>query len=307
MSKECIMRVFVTGATGYIGSAIVRELLDAGHHVVGLARSDQAAASLTAAGAEVHRGALEDLDSLRTGAAASDGVIHAGFNNISESASFVDSTREDRRAIETIGDALAGSGRPFVVTSATGLLMAGHVVTEDDPADPGSLAALRIPSEEAALSLAPRGVRVSVLRLPPSVHSAGDKRGFIPAIIAADRAKGISAYVGDGSNRWAAVHRLDAARLFRLALEAAPAGSRLHAAGDEGVPLREVAEVIGRHLNLPVTGISREEADGHFGFLAGFVSLDAPASSARTEKLLDWRPTHPGLIADLEEGHYFNQ
>jgi nucleoside-diphosphate-sugar epimerase len=306
LSEEYTLRVFVTGATGFVGSAVVRELIGAGHEVAGLARSDRAAASLAAAGARAHRGSLDDLDSLRRGAAGSDGVVHTAFNNISATTNFTDATRMDRRAIEAIGDALAGSGRPFVVTSATGLLPAGRAVTEDDPPDPASPAALRIPSGQAALALAARGVRVSLLRLPPTVHGRGD-HGFVPGIVAAARMKGVSAYVGDGSNRWAAVHRLDAAHLFRLALEAAPAGSRLHAAAEEGVPLRDVAEVIGRRLNMPVRGISRDEADGHFGWLAPFVSLDAPASSALTRKLLGWDPGQPGLIADLGEGHYFSE
>jgi len=299
------MRVFVTGATGFIGSAVVRELIDAGHQVTGLARSDRAAAALTAAGAEVHRGTLEDPGSLRSGAAAADGVIHTAYiHDFSENNDAAAYARVDGRAIETIGEALAGSGRPLVV--ASGLVHTpGRLATEEDDA-PGNPAYPRV-SEPVALSLAGRGVRVSVVRLPPSVHGRGD-HGFVPALIGIARAKGRSAYVGDGSNRWAAVHRLDAAHLFRLALEAAPAGARLHAAGDEGVPFRDIAEVIGRHLNLPVAALSPEtpdEVQRHFGLFALFASMDVPASSALTRKQLGWEPAHPALIPDLDEGHYF--
>ncbi|NUK78041.1 SDR family oxidoreductase [Streptomyces lunaelactis] len=297
------MRVFVTGATGFIGSAIVRELIDAGHQVVGLARSDKSAASLTAAGAAVHRGALDDLDSLRSGAAASDGVIHTAF--IHDFSDFAAAAQTDRRAIETLGEALAGSDRPFVITSGTALLRPGRLGTEEDALDPGAPTAARNGSEDAALSFARRGVRASVVRLPPSVHDTGD-HGFVPMLISIAREKGISAYVGDGSNRWAAVHRLDAAHLFRLAVEAAPAGATLHGVGDEGVPVRDIADVIGRQLKLPVTAISRDEADGHLGWLAPIVALDSPASSALTQKQLGWHPVQAALIADLEEGHYFN-
>ena len=298
------MRVFVTGATGFIGSAIVAELIDAGHQVTGLARSDEAAASLTAAGAQVHRGALEDPGSLSGGAAASDGVIHTAFTNISAATSLADSARADLRAVETIGEALAGSGRPFVVTSGIGLLAPGRLATEEDAPDPGSFAAPRIAAEEAALSLGGRGVRASVVRLPYSVHGEGD-HGFVPALIGIARAKGVSAYPGDGANRWPAVHRLDAAHLFRLALEAAPAGVRLHGVDDEGVPFRDIAEVIGRHLKLPATAIPREEAGRHFGWLGPIVTVDHPASSTLTQKQLGWHPARPALIPDLDEGHYF--
>ena len=298
------MRVFVTGATGYIGSAIVRKLLAAGHQVVGLARSDTAAAALTAADAEVHRGALDDLDSLRDGAAAADGVIHLAFNNISLRTDFAASVQADLRAVETIGAALEGSGKPFVITSGTLLLASlGRLGTEEDVADP---ALPRVASENAAIAFAKRGVRSSVVRLAPSVHGEGDKHGFVPSLIGIARAKGVSAFVGDGSNRWPAVHRLDAARLFRLAAEAAPAGSRLHGAGEEGVPFREIAEAIGRQLKLPVVSIEASDAGAHFGFLSAFVSADNPTSSKQTQELLGWRPEGPALIADIEQGHYFN-
>jgi nucleoside-diphosphate-sugar epimerase len=297
------MRVFVTGATGFIGSAVVRELLGAGHQVVGLARSDHAATSLTAAGAEAHRGSLEDTDSLRSAAAACEGVIHTAYiHDFSETNDAAAYARVDGRAIETIGEVLAGSGRPLVVAAALPVPAPGRVTTEEDAA-PDNPAYPRV-SEQVALSLAGRGVRVSVVRLPPTVHGQGD-HGFVPALIGIARAKGLSAYVSEGSNRWAAVHRLDAARLFRLALEAAPAGTRLNAVGDEGVPFRDIAEAIGRHLSLPVTAISREEADGHFGLFALFASVDVPASSAQTQKQFGWHPAHPGLIPDLDEGHYF--
>ncbi|WP_319019068.1 SDR family oxidoreductase [Microbispora sitophila] len=295
------MRVFVTGATGFLGSAVVRELIDAGHEVVGLARSDQAAASLKAAGAGVHRGSLDDLDSLRGGVTAADGVVHTAFTNISASTDFAASCRADVRAIEAMGEALEGSGRSFVVTSVTALLPPGRLGTEDTPvleAQP------RAASEERALSFAARGVRVSAVRLPPSVHGHGD-RGFVPDLIGIAHARGVSAYVGDGSNRWPAVHRFDAAELFRLALEHAPAGARLHAADDEGVPFRDIAGVVGRHLGIPVTALSPEEADGHFAWLARFTSLDNPVSSELTRKRLGWHPVRPALIPDLEEGHYF--
>jgi nucleoside-diphosphate-sugar epimerase len=254
------MRAFVTGATGFIGSAVVRELLDAGHQVLGLARSDTAAAALAAAGADVRRGTLDDPDSLRSAAATADGVIHTAF--VHDFSDYAGAARTDRRAIEALGDALAGSGRPFVVTAGTAGLPAGRVATENDASGPE---APRV-SEQAALAFTARGVRVSVLRLPPSVHGVGD-HGFVPRLIEIARTTGVSAYPGDGSNRWPAVHRLDAAHLFRLALEEAPTGARLHGVADEGVPVRDIAEIIGRHLNLPVAAVSREETDRHFGWL----------------------------------------
>jgi len=301
------VRVFVTGATGYVGSAVVRELLDSGHQVLGLARSDASAAALTAAGAEAHRGDLHDLDSLRGAAAAADGVIHAAFNNISETTDFAAACEADLRAVHALGETLAGSDRPLVVTSGTGLTAQGRVATEEDEPDPASPAALRAPSEAATLSFAARGVRASIVRLAASVHSEGDEHGFVASLIAIARAKGVAAYVDGDSPRWPAVHRLDAARLYRLALESAPAGTRLHGVDDEGVPLREIAEVIGRHVGVPVVPVPRAQAGEHFGWLAGFVSADIPASSALTRKLLDWQPTQPGLVADLDAGHYFGR
>jgi nucleoside-diphosphate-sugar epimerase len=296
------MRVFVTGASGYIGSAVVTELIGAGHQVVGLARSDASAAALAAAGAEMHRGALDDLDSLRSGAAAADGVIHLAY--VHDFSDIEAAGVTDLRAVETMLAAIEGSGKPFVGTSGTLMLaMLGRVVTEDDA---GPAGVRRVDSENAAVSMAERVVRTSVVRLAPSVHGEGDKHGFIPSLIGIARAKGVSAFVGDGSNRWPAVHRLDAARLFRLALEAAPAGSRLHGAGEEGVPFRDIAEAIGRQLKLPVVSIAADDAGGHFGWLSAFVPLDNPTSSALTQQWLGWRPEGPTLIADLEQGHYFN-
>ncbi len=292
------MRVFVTGASGFIGSAVVSELVDAGHQVVGLARSDSSAQAVEAAGAHAHRGDLENLESLRASAEAADGVIHLAFNH--DFTDYTGAAETDRRAIETLGEALAGSDRPFVVTSGLAGFALGRTMTEDDTADPNSPRG----SERAALEFSSRGVRVSVLRLPPSVHGEGD-HGFVPGLIDIAREKGVAAYPGDGSNRWPAVHRLDAARLFRLAVESAPAGARLHAIGDEGIPVRDIAAAIGRHLALPVTGVAPESAFDHFGWLGGFFSLDVPASSTLTQQQMRWQPTQSGLLADLEEGHYF--
>ncbi|HEY0756942.1 MAG TPA: SDR family oxidoreductase [Ktedonobacteraceae bacterium] len=299
------MRVFVTGATGFIGSAIVRELLSAGHQVIGLARSDTAAASLVSAGAEVQRGALDDLASLRSGAAAADGVIHTAF--IHDFSDLARSLQTERSAIETLGTALEGSKRPFVITTGTALLPLGRLVTEEDAPTTGSFTAARGATEEVALSFARRGARVAVVRPAPSVHGNGDTHGFVTILISIARARGVSAYPGDGSNRWSAVHRLDIAHLYRLALETAPAGTRLHGVGDEGVPLREIASVIGQHLNLPVVSLTAEDMGAHFGWFAAFASLDNPASNTLTQQLLGWHPTGPGLIADLAEGHYFKE
>ncbi len=291
------MRVFVTGATGFIGSAIVQELLGAGHQVLGLARSDAAAQALATAGAEAHRGSLDDLDSLRRGAAATDGVIHTAFGH--DFSQYVAAGQADRLAIEALGDALASSDRPLVVTAGLAGFALGRPATEEDAPAAGP----RV-SEQAALELAARGVRASVIRLAASVHDKGDY-GFVPTLIAIARQKGVAAYVGDGLNRWPAVHRLDAARLFRLALEQGPAGARYHGVADEGVPLRDLAAIIGRHLNLPVVSKSPEEAADHFGWMARFAGLDLPGSSALTQQRLGWHPSQPGLLADLEQGSYF--
>ncbi|NIH79761.1 SDR family oxidoreductase [Amycolatopsis viridis] len=293
------MRVFVTGATGFIGSAVVRELLGAGHQVVGLARSDRSAAQLTAAGAAVHRGSLDDLDSLRAGADGADGVIHTAF--VHDFTAFTAAVDTDRRAIGALGEALAGSGRPLVIASGTAGLAPGELVTEETVPAPGTFAP-RFPNEEVALAFAGRGVRASVVRLPPSVHGEGD-RGFVPQLIAAARRAGVSRHPGAG--RWPAVHRFDAARLFRLALEKAAAGARLHGIGEEAVPVRAVAEVIGRHLGVPVTAATPAELSEQIGFVGAVFAMDVPASSERTRRDLGWEPVHPGLIADLEDGHYF--
>lgn len=298
------MRIFVTGASGFIGSAVVRELIGAGHQVTGLARSDQAAAAIASSGAGVLRGALEDIEALQAGAAAADGVVHTAF--IHDFANFPAAAATDARAIEVLGESLAGSQRPLVVTSGTGLLGPGRVVTEEDAPDPAMLATWPRRSEETALAFAERGVRSSAVRLPPTVHGEGD-RGFVPLLVSIAREKGVSAYVGDGLNRWPAVHRNDAATLFRLAVEQGAAGSRFHGVGEEGVPFREIAESIGSHLGVPVVSKSLEESRDHFGFLALFASGDIPASSALTRRRLGWHPTYPSLLEDLDRANYFER
>ncbi|MEU6388453.1 SDR family oxidoreductase [Streptomyces sp. NPDC046939] len=302
------MRVFVTGASGWIGSAVVPHLIDQGHEVVGLARSDASAAALTAAGAHVVRGSLDDLGTLRDAAADSDGVLHLAFkHDIAFSGDFERAAADDRRAIDTIGEALAGTGRPFVIASGLLGIAPGRVATEADGSAPDEQASgpsRRMANAQAVVALADHGVRSSVVRLPPTVHGDGDQ-GFVPAMIATAREKKVSAYIGDGSARWPAVHRDDAARLFVLALEKAPAGTVLHAVGDEGVPIRSVAEVIGRHLDVPVASVTPEEAPAHFGWLANVLGVDSPASGERTRALLGWEPARPGLLEDLDAGHYF--
>jgi nucleoside-diphosphate-sugar epimerase len=298
------MRIFVTGASGFIGSATVRELLGAGHQVAGLCRSDAQADALAAVGATPLRGSLEDLDILRRGAETSDGVIHTAF--IHDFSNFAHSCAVDQRAIATIGDVLAGSNRPFAVTSGTPHVT-GRVSTEDDVGErQNPVSSLRAPAEDMTIALAERGVRSSLVRLPRSVHGISDggwKGGFSGHVLAMARAKGVSAYIGDGTQRWPAVHRLDAARLFRLAVESAPAGCRLHAVNDEGVPMRELAAAIGRRLGLPVVAKSGGEATEHFSFLAFIGAFDQPASSAKTRELLGWVPREAGLLADFEASY----
>lgn len=294
------MRVFVTGATGFIGSAIVAELLKAGHRVMGLARSEAGARSLLAAGAEVHRGDLEDPESLRRGAAAAEGVIHTAFDH--DFSNFAANCEKDRRAIEALGAGLAGSDRPLLITSGTGMgnAVPGQPATEDvfNPAHPNP----RVASELAGAAVLAMGVNLSVVRLP-QVHDPV-RQGLVSPAIDLARRTGVSAYVGEGLNRWPAAHVLDVARLYRLALEKREAGARYHAVAEEGVPVRDIAEVIGRGLKVPVVAMSPEEAAGHFGWLAMFAGLDLPASGAWTRERLGWRPTGPGLIADLEKMRY---
>jgi nucleoside-diphosphate-sugar epimerase len=299
------MRVFVTGASGYIGSAVVPELLSAGHEVVGLARSDHSAAALGAMGADVHRGDIDDLDGLAKAASDSDGVVHLAFkHDAMRAGDFGSAVVADLHAINAIGDALVDSGKPLVTASGTLTLAAGGlggVATEADVLAGGP----RIDAENAVIGLAERGIRSSVVRLPPIVHGQFDRHGFTPTLIAIARDTGVAGYVGEGSNRWPAVHVLDAAHLFGLALDAAPPGCRLHAVADEGVPFRRIAETIGRHLMVPAVSVPPQEAEAHFGFLGHFVSLDNPTSSGRTRSLVTWTPTRPGLVDDLDEGHYF--
>ena len=294
------MRVFLTGATGFVGSAVTQELINAGHQVLGLTRSEKGAEALTAAGAEPHRGTLEDLDCLRAGAETTDGTIHCGF--VHDFSNFAKSCEIDRVAIETVGAALAGSDRPFLNTSGLAGLSSDRPATEEDATAPNSTP--RAPAEGLTLGLATRGVRAGIVRLSPSVHGEGD-HGFVPIIINIAREKGVSAYIGEGANRWPGVHRLDAARLYRLALEKGTAGTRYHGVADEGVPTRDIAEVIGRRLNLPVKSVSAEEAKTHFGWMAFFFAMNLAASSALTRERLGWQPTGPGLLADLDQEHYF--
>ena len=295
------MRVFVTGASGFVGSAIVAELVGAGHQVLGLARSDAGAKSVIAAGAQAHRGDLTDLDSLRSGASQSDGVIHTAF--IHDFSKFAANCEIDRVAIETLGTALAGSDRPLIVTSGTGLLTPGRLVTEDTVPPSENNAIPRV-SEQAALAMVSRGVRASAVRLPPTVHGDGD-HGFVPVLIGIAREKGASAYISDGLNHWPAVHRLDAAHLYRLVLEKGSAGARYHAIAEEGVPFKDIAAVIGRRLNVPVVSKTQEEAAGHFGWFAHFAAINNLASSARTREALGWQPKRAGLIPDLDDARYF--
>jgi len=296
------MRVFVTGATGWVGSAVVWELVAAGHKVLGLCRSDEKAAALAAAGAEICRGSLEDLDGLKGFAARSDGVIHLAFNH--DFSRLAENGAQERRSIEAIGEELAGSSRPFIVTSGIALLAPGSVATEESPVRP--IASFPRNPEAAIAALAAQGVRTTAVRLPPSVHGHGD-HGFVPRVIGLAREKGVSPYIGDGRNRWPAVHRLDAARVYRLALEQGGTGGPFHAVAEHGVAFKEIADVIGRRLNLPVVSQPPEEAAQHFGWFATFAGIDCPASSEITRSKLGWVPEQPGLLADLDHPAYFER
>jgi nucleoside-diphosphate-sugar epimerase len=301
------MRVFVTGASGHIGSALIPELLENGHQVVGLARSDRSAAALEAAGAEAYRGDLDDFDCLYEAAKSADGVVHLAFKHEAmASGDYLSAITADLKAIEAMGAALEGSGKPFVGTGGTLMLaragITGRAGTEDDVLTDGP----RVEAENTVIGLAERGVRSSYVRLSPIVHSSLDHHGFAHVLIAIARDKGVAGYVGDGANRWPAVHTLDAARLYRLALESAPAGSRLHGVADEGIPFRDIAAVIGSRLGVPLASVDPQDAGEHFGFLGNFVGLDDWTSNARTRKLLSWEPAHEGLIDDLTHGHYFD-
>jgi nucleoside-diphosphate-sugar epimerase len=302
------MRVFVTGASGHIGSAVVPELLQAGHQVVGLARSDSSAGALAAAGAEVRRGDLDDLDGLREAARGADGVIHLAFkHDLMGANDFAGAVAADLAAIEALAAALEGTGKPLITTSGTLMLsfagITGRPGTEADFAAGGP----RVDAENFVIGLAGRGVRSSIVRLPPIVHSSLDQHGFVHTLAGIARQSGVSGYVADGANRWPAVHTLDAARVYGLALESAPAGSRLHAVGDEGVPFRDIAAAIGRGTGVPTASFAAADAAERFAFLGAFVGVDNPTSSEVTRKLLGWEPAHPGLLDDLEHGHYFRQ
>ena len=295
------MRVFVTGASGWIGSAVVPELLAAGHQVVGLARSDEAAAAVAAAGAEVRRGSLDDLDSLRSGAKDADGVAHFAFKH--DFGDMAGAARSERAAVEAIGEVLVGSDRPFLLAAGVALLGTGRVATEADWLPATGPDAPRGGGEDLVLGYAERGVRAVSLRFPPTVHGAGD-HGFVSTLVQVARERGAAGYVGDGTNRWSAVHRADAAVVVRLALEQAPAGTVVHAVAEEGVPARDIAAAIGAGLGVPTVSVPPTEATAHFGWIGDFFALDTPASSARTRELLSWTPAHPTLLADLTAGHY---
>jgi nucleoside-diphosphate-sugar epimerase len=306
------MRIFVTGASGWIGSAVVPELLDAGHEVVGLARSEASARRLEAAGALVQQGDVDDPDGLAKAAADSDGVIHLAFQHeVAFGGNFAAAAAADRRAVEAMGNALADSDRPFVLASGLLGLSTGRVATENDGLVPSAEvrsnpAGRRSATALLTLSLRGIGVRSSVLRLPPTVHGDGDN-GFVATLVGIARQRGVAGYVGDGTNRWPAVHRTDAARLARLALEAAPAGSVLHAVADEGVPFSAIAGAMGRHLGIPTASVTPADAGEHFAFLGHFVALDSPATASITRELLAWEPTGPSLLEDLDQDHYYRR